>query len=227
MAAQLKPGQGALDYANRLAAAAGAGITMDTRDAATNYYTPVATRVAATGERSNVDNRFQTITVSSTASVAAGDCFTVAALNAVHHITKGDTGQAKTYRVISVDSGTTMTITPPMITGQGGTDAELQYQNCVINTKAANSALTFLNTVGASVNPFWVKDAIELLPSRYAVPQNAGAAVMRATTEQGIEVVFQKQYNIDNMKTKFRMDIRFGVVNKQPEMTGLMLFSQS
>lgn len=216
-----------LDYANRIAAAAGSGITMDTRTSAATYYTPLATRVAATGERTNVDNRFQTITVSSTTSVAAGDCFTVAAVNAVHHITKGDTGQLKTFRVVSVDSSTTMTITPPMITGQGGTDAELQYKNCVVNTEASNSALVFLNTAAAAINPFWVKDAIELLPSRYAVPSNAGVAIMRATTEQGIEVVFQKSYNIDNMKTKFRMDIRFGVVNKQPEMSGIMLFSQS
>mgnify|MGYP003588985178 CR=1 FL=1 len=84
-----------MDYSRTLAAAAGgAAITMDTRDAAGNYYTPVATSTASTGEVSNVDNRYQTITVSSSANVAAGDCFTVAALNAVHHITKQDTGHA-------------------------------------------------------------------------------------------------------------------------------------
>lgn len=217
-----------LDYANRLAAAAGgAGITMSTLDAGGNYYTPVATRVATTGEMSNVDNRYQTITVSTTANVAAGDCFTVAALDATHHITKGDTGQLKTFRVISVNSGTTMTISPPMITAQGGTDAELQYQNCVINTKAANSALVFLNTVAAPVNPFWQKDAMEILPGRYAVPTDAGTAVMRASTDQGIELVWQKFYDINTMKTKYRLDTLFGVVNKQPEMSGIMLFSQT
>jgi len=217
-----------LDYATRLAAAAGGGsLTMSTLDAAVNYYTPLATRVSATGERSNVDNRYQTITISSTTNVAAGDSFTVAGLNAVHHITKGDTGQLKTFRVISVDSSTTLTISPPMITAQGGTDAELQYQNCVINTKASNSAIVFLNTVAASVNPFWQKDAIELLPGRYAVPTDAGAAVMRATTDQGIELVFQKQYDINNMQTKYRLDTFFGVVNKQPQMSGIMLFSQT
>lgn len=217
-----------LDYHVRLSAAAGgAGITMSTLDAAGNYYVPVATRVAATGERSNVDNRYQTITVSSTANVAAGDCFTVATLDAVHHITKVDTGQLKTFRVISVDSGTTMTISPPMITAQGGTDSELQYQNCVINTKAANSALVFLNTVAAPANPFWQKDAIEILPGRYAVPTDAGTAVMRASTEQGIEIVLQKWYDIDTMNIKYRLDTLFGVVNKQPEMSGIMLFSQT
>ena len=217
-----------LDYANRLqAAAGGAGITMSTLVAGANYYTPKAVSVATTGETANVDNRFQTITVSSTTNVVAGDCFTVATLDAIHHITKGDTGQLKTFRVISVPSSTTLVITPPMITGQGGTDAELAYQNCVINTAASNSALVFLNTVAAPVNCFWQKDALEILPGRYAVPTDAGAAVMKASTDQGLELVLQKQYDINTMKTKYRLDTFFGVVNKQPEMSGIILFSQS
>jgi hypothetical protein len=217
-----------LDYANRQAAAAGgAGITINTLAAGGNVYVPRATSTAATGEVSNVDNRYQTVTVSSTTNVAAGDAFTIAAVNAVHHITKGDTGQLKTFRVISVDSGTTMTISPPMITGQGGTDPELQYKNCVVNTAASNSAIVFLNTVAASVNPFWQKDAIELMPGRYSVPSDSGAAVMRGTTAQGIEVVFQKQYDINTMKTKFRIDTLFGVTMSNPEMAGLMMFSQT
>lgn len=217
-----------LDYATRKAAAAGgAGITMSTLAGGANVYVPVATSTAATGEVGNVDNRYQTITVSSTANVAAGDAFTVATVNAVHHITKGDTGQLKTFRVISVASGTTMVISPPLITGQGGTDAELAYQNCTVGTPAANSALVFLNTVAAQINPFWQKDAIEILPGRYAVPEDAGAAVMRYKTEQGIELVFQKQYDIKTMKTLFRLDTLFGVVCKQPEMAGLMMFAQT
>jgi hypothetical protein len=217
-----------LDYAtSKTAAAGGGGITISTLATGVNVYVPVATRAATTGEVSNVDNRYQRVTVSSTTSVAAGDAFTIAAVNAVHHITKGDTGQLKTYRVISVDSSTTMTISPPMITGQGATDAELQYQNCVVNTAASNSAIVFLNTVTASINPFWHKDAIEILPGHYEVPDNAGASVRRFTTEQGIEIVMTEQFDIDTLKTKFRLDILFGVVNKQPEMTGLMMFSQT
>lgn len=216
-----------LDYANRLAAAAGgAGLTMNTLVAGANFYTPRATTTAATGETENVDNRYQTVTVSSTTNVAAGDAFTVAGLNAVHHITKGDTGQLKTFRVISVDSATTMTISPPIISAQGGTDAELQYQNVIV-TGSATAAIVFLNTVAASVNPFWFKDSIELLPGRYAVPTDAGVQVMRATTEQGIEIVMQKFYDINTMKTKFRWDTKFGVCMKQPEMAGLVLFSQT
>lgn len=216
-----------LDYANRLAAAGGgAGLTVDTRATASNYYTPRATSIASTGEVSNVDNRYQTITISSTTSVAAGDAFTIAGVNACHHITKGDTGQLKTFRVISVPSSTTLVISPPIISNQGATDAEAQYQNVIVTT-SATAAIVFLNTVAANVNCFWQKDAIEILPGRYAVPSDAGVNVMRASTDQGIELVMQKFYDINTMKTKYRLDCLFGVVNKQPEMSGIILFSQT
>jgi hypothetical protein len=216
-----------LDYAVRKSSAAGgAGITINTLVAGGNYWTPKATSVAATGESSNVDNRFQTITVSSTSGVAAGDAFTIANCEAVHHITKGSTGQPKTFRVISVQSATTMVISPPIISAQGGTDAENQYKNVTFTATASNAAITFLNVADAVVNPFWQKDAIEILPGRYAVPKNAGAAVMRGSTDQGLELVITKFYDINTMKTKFRVDTLFGVVNKQPEMTGVIMFGQ-
>jgi hypothetical protein len=216
-----------LDYANRQAAAAGGGgLTINTTLAGAQFYVPKATSVAATGEKNNVDNRFQRVTISSTTNVAAGDAFTIAGMDSVHHITKGDTGQLKTFRVISVDSATTMTISPPIINALGGSTPELQYKNCVAVTTSATAAIVFLNTAAASINPFWQRDALEILPGHYAVPTDAGTAVMRATTEQGIELVFQKFYDINTMKTKYRLDTLFGVVNKQPEMSGIILFSQ-
>jgi len=209
------------------AAAGGGGLTMSTLDGGGNYYTPVATRTATSGETSNVDNRYQTITVSSTTSVAAGDAFTIANCNSVHLITKGDTGQPMTFRVISVPSATTLVISPPIISAQGATDAEVQYQNCTFTATASNAAIAFLNTVTNFVNPFWFKDSIEILPGRYAVPTDAGASVMRASTDQGIELVMQKQYDINTMKTKYRLDTLYGVVNLQPMMTGVIMFSQT
>ncbi len=214
-----------LDYANRKAAAAGSGITIDTRTAANNYYQPKATSTSVGGQI-NVDNRYQTVTVSSTTSVAAGDCFTISGVNACHHITKGDTGVLKTFRVISVTNATTMVISPPIISDQGATDAEAQYQNVIV-TPAATANIVFLNTASAYLNPFWQKDSLEILPGRYAVPADAGVAVMRAATDQGVELVMQKFYDINTMKTKYRLDTLFGVVNKQPEMSGVILFSQT
>lgn len=216
-----------LDYANRLAAAAGGGgLTVSTLVGAANFWVPKATSVAVTGESSNVDNRFQTITVSSTTNVVAGDAFTIAGVNAVHHITKGDTGQLKTFRVIAVNSGTTMTISPPIISAQGASDAELQYQNVTV-TPSATAAIVFLNTVAANINCFWQKDAMEILPGRIATPADAGVAVMRGTTDQGLELVMQKFADINTGNIKYRMDTLFGTVMLQPEMAGIMLFSQS
>lgn len=217
------------DYAYSLQAAnGGGGITINTTDASGQYFTPTAYTAGSGGVLSPTDNRFQQVTVSSTTNVVAGDAFTIATLNAVHHITKRSTGQLKTFRVVSVDSSTTMTITPPIITNQLGTsDAAAQYQNCTIGTKASNSAIVFLNTVAAQVNPFWQKDAIELLPGRIVIDPNSGVDVMQDTTRQGVQLTLTKQWDIKTSKCLYRMDTLWGVVNKQPEMSGIMLFSQS
>jgi len=217
-----------LDYANSLTAALGTTVTIA---AANQYYTPAATSTATTGEVSNVDNRYQNLSIAVTSgTVKVGDAFTIAGVNAVHHITKGDTGQLKTFRVTAIVSGAggtgVVTISPPIISGQGATDAELAYKN-VTATPANGAAIVWLNTTTASVNPFWQKDSMEILPGRYAVPTDAGTAVMRATTDNGIEIVMQKFYDINTMKTKYRWDTLFGVVNKQPEMSGIILFGQA
>ena len=221
-----------MDYANRIV-----GNTTPVGDITINganqYYTPRATSTAGTGETANVDNRFQSlnVTLAAGAVLRVGDAFKLAGVNSVHHITKGDTGQAKTFRVISITSGggtagnNTIVISPPIISAQGGTDAEEQYQN-VTATPANGAVATILNVDNADINVFWQKDALEILPGRYAIPSNAGVDIMRGTTDQGIELVMQKFYDINNAITKYRLDTFFGVVNKQPEMSGIMLFNQ-
>jgi hypothetical protein len=216
-----------LDYANTCPAAAGGGsLTIDTRASANNYYTPRGTSTATTAQRSNVDNRYDQVTISSTTGVVAGDAFTIAGVYECHHITKRSTGVLKTFRVISVDSATVLTISPPIISNQGSTNAEAQYQNVVVTT-SATASIVFLNVAAKAINPFWRKNAIELLPGRYAVPTDAGAGVMKMTTENGIEIVMQKQYDIKNMQTLYRLDVRIGVCMLQPEMCGIALFSQT
>ena len=221
-----------MDYANRIL-----GNTTPVGDIDVNgagqYYTPAATSTAGTGETANVDNRFQSlnVTLAAGAVLRVGDAFKIAGVNAVHHITKGDTGQAKTFRVISITSGggtagnNTIVISPPIISAGGSTDAELQYKN-VTATPADNAVITILNVDNADINCFWQKDALEILPGRYSIPTNAGVDVMRGTTDQGIELVMQKFYDINTAVTKYRMDTFFGVVNKQPEMSGILLFNQ-
>ncbi|MFX6458847.1 P22 phage major capsid protein family protein [Acinetobacter baumannii] len=213
-----------LDYSERIGAATATGVTIG---AANQFYVPKATSTAATGEVSNVDNRYQTITVAVTGgALKEGDAFTITGVESVHQITKQATGQLKTFRVAKVNSPTSIVISPPIVSAQGASEAEKQYQN-VSATPANGAVITMLNTATAYANPFWHRDAIELIPARYAVPTNAGAAVLRATTDQGIELVFQKQYDINTMKTKYRLDTMFGVVMVNPEMAGIELFNQT
>ncbi|MFX9712866.1 P22 phage major capsid protein family protein [Acinetobacter baumannii] len=213
-----------LDYSERLGAATATGVTIG---AANQFYVPKATSTAATGEVGNVDNRYQTITVAVTGgALKEGDAFTITGVESVHQITKQATGQLKTFRVVKVNSATSIVISPPIVSAQGASEAEKQYQN-VSATPANGAVITMLNTATAYANPFWHRDAIELIPARYAVPTNAGAEVLRATTDQGIELVFQKQYDINTMKTKYRLDTMFGVVMVNPEMAGIELFNQT
>lgn len=219
-----------LDYAPRKAAAlGGGGLTIDTRAASAggvNIYVPKATSAAATGESGNVDNRFQRVTVSSTTNVVAGDRFTIAGQEACHQITKQSTGALRTFTVISVDSATTMTISPPLINGSGGSQAELSYQNVVSTATASNSAIVFLNTAAGFLNPFWMKNSIEVLPGRIALPSGSGVEIMRGSTKQGFELVMQKGVDIKTGQILCRYDVAFGVVNLQPQMNGVMMFSQ-
>lgn len=217
-----------MDYGQRLTAAAGATVTVN---GANQYSVPAATSTAGSGEVSNVDNRTQALTIAVTSgAVKIGDAFTIAGVNSVHHITKEDTGQLKTFRITAIVSGAggsgVVTISPQIVSAGGSSDAEEQYKN-VFATPANGAAITFLNVVSAVINPFWHKDAIELLPASLAIPADSGAAIIRATTDQGIEVVMQKQFDINTQKTKFRWDVLYGVVNLQPQMSGLMMFGQT
>jgi hypothetical protein len=150
---------------------------------------------------------------------------TIGGVEAVHQITKEGTGQLKTFRVISVGSANTVVISPPIISNQGNTDPEAEYQNCRV-TPAASAPVVFLNIDPTGYNVFWRKPAIELLPGRYAVPGDQGVAVMRASTDQGIEVVMGKRFDNSTFKTFYTVDVLFGVVMTAPEMAGVLLFNQ-
>lgn len=221
-----------LDYATRkTAAAGGAGLVINTLDAGGNIFVPAATTTSSNGlVKINVDNRVQQVTITGVqaAGVVAGDYFTIANLEACHQITKTGTGSLKTFRVVSVDGANTATISPPIISAQaaGATQAELMYKNCINNTPANNAAIVFLNTAANFLNPFWQKDCLEILPGRLVVPSAAGVATMQAATDNGLQLTATKWFDINTNTEKFRVDCLFGVVNKNPQMSGVMMFSQ-
>lgn len=220
-----------LDYAFRLTAAVpGAGVTVN---GANQRFVPAATFTSG-GATANQDNRYQnlTVTVGAGGALKVGDAFTIAGVNEVHHITKADTGVLKTFRINAIVSGggtagtNVLQISPPIIAADSSpTDAEVQYRN-VTATPANGAVITFLNTAAASVNPFWHRSAMEIMPGRLRPEQDAGLAVMTGTTDQGITVTMTRQGSINDLSTRYRFDILIGVVNLQPQMSGIELFSQ-
>lgn len=217
-----------MDYGRTISAATATGVSIN---GAGQFYVPAARSTAATGEKANVDNRSQTISVTVTAgTLAVGDSFTIAGVNKVHLITKEDQLQPKTFRVTEIVTGGggtgTIKVSPPIISGGGSSDAELSYQN-VTATPVDGAAITMLNTVAAKANPFWHKSAIELMGTTEAIDAGAGWEVMKATTDQGIEVNFMKQADINLKRYKYRLDVLFGVTMLQPEMAGILLFGQT
>lgn len=220
------------DYTYRLTAAAGVTVTVN---GANQRYVPKATSTASTGETSNVDNRYQNLTIGVTSgTVKVGDRFTIAGVNAVHHISKQDTGQLKTFTITAIVSGAggagVVQISPPIIAADSSpTQAEKEYKN-VTATPANGAAITFLNTVSGNVAPFWDERAIELLPGRNGVDEGlaaAGAGYMRSQTELGVEVIMYKFFDINTKVYKYRCDTRFGVGMTNPEMCGVLLFNQT
>jgi len=209
----------------RLAAATGGAMTLN---GANQYYVPKPYSTAATGEISNVDNRGQAIlvTAGTYANVKVGDAFTLPGVNSVHLISKQDTGQLQIFRVVGKPAAGTLLIYPPIISAQGASAAEKEYQNCTA-TPGAAAALTWLNTVVESLNPFFRKEALLLVPGSFVVNAEDGWTVMNATTELGIGVTYARQGAINDLSVKARWDIDFGAALTNPQMAGVQMFNQT
>lgn len=217
------------DQTIRLPAATATGVVMN---GANQRYIPIGSTKDSAGNTTNIDNRWQTISVTVGAStIKVGDAFTIAGVNSVHHITKQDTGQLKTFRVTAIVTGAggtgTIQITPPIISADvAPTRAELQYKNVTI-APPTGAALVFLNTQTTAINPFFVKDSLVLIPGSFAVDPNDGWQVMRAVTDQGIAITYARQGSINDFSVKYRWDVDYGTGLLNTEFSGIQLFNQT
>ena len=50
---------------------------------------------------------------------------------------------------------------------------------------------------------------------------------MRASTDQGIELVMTKRFDPLTFQTLYTLDTLYGVVMTNPEMAGILLFNQA
>lgn len=170
------------------------------------------------------DNRRMTLVVAGAniANIKNGDAFTIGtaatAVNAVHNITKDDTGQLQSFRVISGGGTANLVITPAIITTG-------PYKNVTI-AAGAGAAITFLNTVSKPVNPFWVDGAVELMAGKLAFPTGEGVQVMTATSKNKIPLIMS--YSFDHLKavTSCRFTSLYATTVLQPELCGVVIANQ-
>lgn len=186
-------------------------------------YVPVATD--ANGN--NVDNRSMTLTISDSSSMVAGDAFTITGLNALGLIHKNDTGVLQRFRIISVDTGTTITISPPIIVGDGTSQAEDDYAN-VSDPTAGGESLLFLNTATAQSNIFFVNKAVEIIHGQLSdIDLNgAGVSTMVESTDSGIQILFAKGAEVTTLETTYRLTMWMDATVLIRDMCGVVVANQ-
>jgi len=212
------------DQEIRLTAATGGTTTIN---GANQRTVPAATTTSA-GLTENKDNRYTDLVITAVtyANVKIGDALTIAGVNELHLITKQDTGNSKTFRVIDKPAANTIRVWPAIIDAAEGSIGSKEYAN-VSATPANGAAVTWLNTVAAPLNPFFIEDTLLLIPGSFSVDPEDGWQVMRATTELGIGVTYTRQGAINDLSVKARFDLDFGTALLNPEMAGVQLFSQT
>lgn len=212
------------DQEIRLAAAGGGATTVN----GANQRTVPAATVTSAGVTENKDNRYTDLVITATtyANIKVGDAFTIAGVNEIHLITKQDTGNLKTFRVVDKPAANTIRIWPAIIDAAEGSIGSKEYAN-VSATPANGASLTWLNTTAAPLNPFFRKESLLLIPGSFTVSPDDGWNVMTATTDLGISITYTRQGAINDLSVKARWDIDFGTALTAPEMAGVQMFGQA
>lgn len=209
--------------ANVLTSLTGSAVTGVTVNGANQRKTPTA----FDGTNSTAaDNRYMTLVVSAN-TLVNGDCFTIAGVNSVGMITKKDTGQLQTFRVISGGGTTSVVISPAIIPVDESASANKKYGN-VTTTPATGAAITLLNTDTTQPSIFFCEPAVEIFHGRLAVDDlGPGVSIMRETTDSGIEIIFAKQGNVDDFSAKYRLTCWTSANVLDPLMAGIYLPNQN
>ncbi len=197
---------------------------------------PTAFQLTPTGAPENVDNRSQTLVVSSTAGIVEGDKFTMPNVGEVQVVNKTPTGFSKVFTVKSIVSGTTLEISPQMVVDPGtllsrSDKAQRDYVS-VTEAPANLATLTFLNTTASRSNLFWENESIVLnvAPVVGSEDKLGGIIVESMSTGDGtvpgLNFILAKQGEIDDLSSKWRITTFFGANNREPEKNGTFLTGQ-
>lgn len=215
-------GFGCLKFASSkmIRAAGSPTVTVSTLASAGNYNVPVAQI-----DGKNVDYRYSDITVSNGNVLSPGDAFTIANVFTVNRFSKQKQSSLKTFRVIAVNANK-VTITPALISAQGGTKDELNYQNCIVESPSATAPIVLLNKNASVINPFWTDGALQFYPGYTGGPtESDGVYRTKATTSYGLEYMLQQWSTGANDTVYIKITAIMGA-NVIPDACGILIDKQ-
>lgn len=152
----------------------------------------------------------------STAVIKDGDVFTIAGVNSVNPVSKGDTGVAQQF--VATADGTsdgsgdlTISISPSIIsTGATQTVSALPADNAALTFAAGVSAV-------AAQGMAWHKSAIALAFAELQKPAGVDQASVKTDKQIGVSMRFVRQWDVDSDTFKSRFDVLFGFKVLRPE----------
>lgn len=159
-----------------------------------------------------------TITLNAiTGTLNAGDIITIAGVDAVNRVTKGDTGELQQFVVLAnvASGGTSVQIYPAIIPPNGSTP--VAYQT-VTASPANGAALTLTTPAGGKYrkNIAYARQAVTMVTADLEIP--AGGIIEGARSRQdGVSMRMISQYLINSDESATRLDVLFGFLFVRPE----------
>jgi len=156
-----------------------------------------------------------------TETITAGECFTIATVNAVNPETKQDTGALQGFVATALATGDatkiTVAISPPLYTATSGVLQNITALPAVNDLVLFEGAAAAATTDGLSVvnNLAFHKDAFCLATADLVMPKGVDFASRQVY--DGISMRIVRQYDINNDSFPCRIDVLYGWKTLRPQ----------
>lgn len=203
---------------------AGGAITETTVSADVSEKPEAGTVNPVTKVVTNIDYREGTIPVVSSAAYAVGDVISFAGVESVGLATKESTGQLRTFRIVAIPDGTTLTVFPKPIAYDDPALTTLEKAYANINTQITSGAtVTKVNQNAGKTNLFWAKDSIQVIGGD--APWNlmgefGGMKTVSKTLASGITLYMVYDGDITTATFRYRLFVWYGLANRNPMANG-------
>lgn len=194
-------------------------------------FRPQAWTLDNEGNKTNVDNRFASVALSSTSGLKRGDKISFAGVKFLGQMAKNVLTHDATFSVIRVVDGTHIEITPKPVALNDTTLSPEQRAYANVNTTLADkTAINILNTQDARTNIFWADDAIRIVSQPIPASHEMFAGMKTRSfdiPDVGISGIFATQGDISTLSGLCRIAAWYGVNATRPEAIGVGLAGQT